>query len=150
MLEGEVGCWKLYLLSWSESLLLVIFNKSQSCDVKIVYKIWGNKVAQSYSDWLLGGWLVFNSWHRGKDFLFSTTSWPALGPTQPSILWVLGTFPGGKVATAWIWPPPSSARVKNACSYTSTPSCIFMVHHLIKHRDNFYPPAPSLVPLAMV
>jgi hypothetical protein len=57
-------------------------------------------------------------------FLFTTASIPALGPTQPPIQWVRGAlFRGVK------WPgreadysAPSSAEVKNAWSYTSTPN----------------------------
>jgi hypothetical protein len=33
--------------------------------------------------------------------------------------------------------PPSSAKVKNVQTYTSTHSHIFMVWCLVKHRDNF-------------
>jgi hypothetical protein len=33
--------------------------------------------------------------------------------------------------------PPSSAVVKNAWSYTSTPQYVFMAWRLVKHRDNF-------------
>jgi hypothetical protein len=34
--------------------------------------------------------------------------------------------------------PPSSAEVKNVCSYTSTPPYIFMLWCLIKHRKLLY------------
>jgi hypothetical protein len=38
-----------------------------------------------------------------------------------------GSFPGGKAADAWSWPlTPSSAEVKNAWLYTSTPQHDFM------------------------
>jgi hypothetical protein len=57
-------------------------------------------------------------------FLFTTASRMALGPTQPPIQWVPGDLSLGVK-----WPRreadhllPSSAEVKNARSYTSTPS----------------------------
>jgi len=55
-------------------------------------------------------------------FLFTTASRTALGPTQPPIQGVPGTLslgvnrPGRQANSH-----PSSAEVKNACSYTSTP-----------------------------
>jgi hypothetical protein len=72
-------------------------------------------------------------------FLLTTASGTALRLTQPPIQWVPGVlFLGVK------WPgseadhsPPSSADVKNAWSYTSTPQHIFMVWCVVKHRDNF-------------
>jgi hypothetical protein len=33
--------------------------------------------------------------------------------------------------------PPSSAEVRNAWSYTSSPQYVFMAWCLVKHRDNF-------------
>jgi hypothetical protein len=56
-------------------------------------------------------------------FLFTTASRTALGPTQPPIQWVPGALslgvkrPGREADHS----PPSSAEVKNAWSYTSTP-----------------------------
>jgi hypothetical protein len=58
-----------------------------------------------------------------KEFLFSTSSIPALWSTQPPIQWVLGTFSLGMN-----WPgretdhsPPASVEVKKTCLYKSVP-----------------------------
>jgi hypothetical protein len=88
---------------------------------------------------------VKSTWHlidfrrRLGIFLFTTASRMALGPTQPPIQWVPGALSLGVK-----WPgceadhsPPSSAEVKNACSYTSTPQYVFTAWCLVKHRDNF-------------
>jgi hypothetical protein len=64
----------------------------------------------------------------------STASRPALGPTQPPFQWApgAGSYPYSKADHS----PLSSAEVKNARSYASTPN-IFMAWCLIKHRDTF-------------
>jgi hypothetical protein len=50
-----------------------------------------------------------------------------------------GSYPGGKAAGREAdHSPPSSAEVKNAWSYTSTPQYAFMAWCLVKHRDSFY------------
>jgi len=70
--------------------------------------------------------------------LSHTMSRPALGPTQPPIQWVRGALflgvkrPGREADHS----PPSSAEVKNAWSYTSTPQYVFMAWYLVKQRDN--------------
>jgi hypothetical protein len=53
----------------------------------------------------------------------STASRLALGPTQPPIQWVPGDFPIGikRPGREANHSPPSTAEVKNAWSYTSTP-----------------------------
>jgi len=69
-------------------------------------------------------WPGLNSWQRQGIFLFATTSKPALGPNQPPIEGVQGA------PSLWVeWlghgvdhSPSSNAKVKNAWSYTSTPS----------------------------
>jgi hypothetical protein len=49
------------------------------------------------------------------------------GPIQPLIQWVLG---------ALSVPPPSSAKIKNAWNYISTPQYVFIMWCLVKHKDN--------------
>jgi hypothetical protein len=72
-------------------------------------------------------------------FLFTTASRTALGPTHPPIQWVpavlsLGVKRPGREADH---STPSSAEVKNAWSYTSTPPYVFVAWCSLKHRDNF-------------
>jgi hypothetical protein len=53
----------------------------------------------------------------GKNFHFSMSSKPALGPTQPPIQWVPGVKRPGREADH---SPPTSAEVKKTWIYTST------------------------------
>jgi hypothetical protein len=60
-----------------------------------------------YSDWLWAGRPKGrrSSLDRAKNFPFSTSSRPVLGPAQPLIQWVpRGSFPGDKTAVSWNWP----------------------------------------------
>jgi hypothetical protein len=91
------------------------------------------------------GVLGFDSRRGLEIFLFTTASRTALGPTEPPIQWVSGALslrvkrPGREADHS----PPSSAEVKNAWSYTSTPQYAFIV----KHRDNFtFLPLPRWAP----
>jgi hypothetical protein len=74
---------------------------------------------------------------------------PALGPTQPSIIWVLGFYP--RVKQPGLEANHSllfSAKVKNAWGYTSAPPLSswhgawlsnvysFVAWYLFKHKDN--------------
>jgi hypothetical protein len=61
-------------------------------------------------------------------FLFTTVSRPALGHTRPPIQWVPGTLSLGvkRPECEADHSPATSAEVKNAWSYTSTPKYAFM------------------------
>jgi hypothetical protein len=72
--------------------------------------------------WTIGVLGFDSRWGLGI-FLFITASRTALGPTQPPIQCVPGILslgvkrPGSEANHS----PPSSAEIKNAWSYTSTP-----------------------------
>jgi hypothetical protein len=65
---------------------------------------------------------------RSSNFLFSTLSRPALGPTYPPVQWEPGALSpgvkrqGGEADHS----PPASAEVKKMCVYTSSPPYAFM------------------------
>jgi hypothetical protein len=63
-----------------------------------------------------------------KNFLSSTSSTPALGPTQPPIQWLPGTLsPGVKQPKREAdRSPPTSTEVKKMWIYISTPPYTFM------------------------
>jgi hypothetical protein len=93
-------------------------------------------VAQSVQ-WLASGWTTegqSSSPGRVKNFLFSKSSRPALGSTQPPIQWAPG------VLSPWVkrqgreadHSPPVSAEVKKMWIYTSTPLYTLMVQCLIR------------------
>jgi hypothetical protein len=83
-----------------------------------------------YSDWLRAGRLRGRSSNPGrvKNFYFSSSFRPALGPTQPLIQRVPGALsPGLKQAGRDAdHSPETSAEVKKTWVYTSTPPYAFM------------------------
>jgi hypothetical protein len=60
--------------------------------------------------------------------IFSASSRPALGPTQPPIQWVPGALSPGvkRLEREADHSPPASAEVKKIWIYTSTPPYAFM------------------------
>jgi hypothetical protein len=70
---------------------------------------------------------------RVNNFLISTTSTPALGPTQPPIQWVPGALSPGikQLGRDTDHSPPTSAEVKKTWIYTYTPPYVFMMQCLI-------------------
>jgi len=48
----------------------------------------------------MAGWSGVGIPLGARDFLFHEMSRPALGPTQPFIVWLMGFFPAGKVTMA--------------------------------------------------
>ena len=84
---------------YNPSTVFFLLLSSYSCDSSVGiatrYGLHGSEIESRY----------------GRDF--PHPSRPALGPTQPSIKWNSGSFPGCKAAEAWRWPPtPYSAEVK--------------------------------------
>jgi hypothetical protein len=83
-----------------------------------------------YSNWLQAGRpRAQSSSPRGvKNFLFSTSSRPALGSTQPPIQWVLGALSTGvnRPGREADHSPPASTEVKKMWIYTTTPPYTFM------------------------
>jgi hypothetical protein len=90
-------------------------------------------VIRRATGWTIGV-LGFDSRRRLGIVIFTTVSRTALGPTQPTTQWVPGAIslgvkrPGCEADHS----PPSSAEVKNAWSYTSTPQYVFMAWCLVK------------------
>jgi len=71
--------------------------------------------------------------------LFTIESGPAVGPPQPPIQWVSGALSLG-LKRPWREAdhlPPSSAEVRNTCSYTSTPQYALKAWCLVRQRGNF-------------
>jgi hypothetical protein len=97
-----------------------------------------------YSAWLRAGRPRGRSLSpaRGKNFLFSTSSGPALGSTHPPIQLVArALYPGGKAAGAWSWPLTSNScrGQENVHLYIHSPIRLqdLMLNYVFKHRDNF-------------
>jgi hypothetical protein len=83
-----------------------------------------------YSHWLRAGRPRVRSSSPGrvKNFLFSKSSRPALGSTQPPIQWEPGALSPGlkRSGREADHSPPASAEVKIMWIYTSTPPYAFM------------------------
>jgi hypothetical protein len=73
-------------------------------------------------------------------FLSTTASRPALGPTQPPIQWVPGVLSLGVKQPARQADnlPLSSAEIKDAWSYASTPQYTFMAWCSVKAQAHIY------------
>jgi hypothetical protein len=92
--------------------------------------------AQWHSAGLRPGWSGIRVPKGAGNFSLTTASRPALGPIQPPIQWVPVALP------LWVKrprreadsSPPSSAVVKNAWSYTSTPQYALRRSAQIKHK----------------
>jgi hypothetical protein len=101
------------------------------------------KERSRYCDWLRAAGRqrsLNSSLGRVKNFLFSTSSRPALGSTHPPSQWIPGVLSpeikrSGREADH---PPPTSAEVKKMWLYTSTPhTSSWRSAELVKHRENF-------------
>jgi hypothetical protein len=83
----------------------------------------------------------FKSRQRLGIFLFTTVSRTVLGPTQPPMQWVQGVLSPGvkRPGREADHSPPSSAEVKNAWSYTSTPQYAFIAWCSVEAQGQLYP-----------
>jgi hypothetical protein len=122
---SSLGSWR-KVCHWLRQVTLIKFNFGSLCEIIL-------EPGYGLDD------RGFESWQGLGIFLFTITSRTALRPSQPPIQWVPGDlslrvkWPEGKTDHS----PPSSAEVKNAWRYTSTPQYVFMSWCLVKHRDNF-------------
>jgi len=92
---------------------------------------------------LCAGRLGMDSRQGQGSFLIATVSWPGLLFTQPPVQWAPGPLSPGREADH---SPPSSAEIKIASSYISTPHTslwggtyistgyVFMAWYLVKYR----------------
>jgi hypothetical protein len=71
----------------------------------------------------------FKSWQRQESYRFSETFRPDLGPTRLLFKGTGGYFPGAMWLVHWDHQsPPSTAKVKNEWSYTTTPPHMHSQH----------------------
>jgi hypothetical protein len=105
-----------------------------------MYYCWGAGIAQWYSAGLWAGGGGFESRQGLGIFLFTTVSRPALGLTQTPIQWVPGAPSLGvqQLDREADHSPPSSAKVNNAWSYTSTPHYTCMAWCSVKAQGQLY------------
>jgi hypothetical protein len=131
MLEHKLGCI-VDLYGWKSKMLNNFKGKSFVSNFKIcpVVKVSDTSPYENRdSDWLRAGrpkgWS--SSTGRVKNFLFSTSSRPALGSIQP-IQWVPGSLSAGvkRPRRETDNSLPTSAEVKKMWNYTSTLPYMFM------------------------
>jgi hypothetical protein len=97
-----------------------------------MFRSWDNSV--SIATRLRTGPSGFDSRQGQGILLFATASRPTLGPTHPSIQWVLGALSPGvkRPGREADHSPHSSAEVQNAWSHTSTHPYVFVAWYLVK------------------
>jgi hypothetical protein len=139
--QGEDTCTASPFLARVSQIRSVLFcaphssSCSHQCTFRRVAHITGGVgVAQSIQGRLEPARLGFNSQQGLGSFLHDTASRTALGPIQPPIQWVPKALSPGvkRPGREADHSAPSSAEVKKAWSYTSTPQYVFMAWCLIK------------------
>jgi hypothetical protein len=112
-------------------ILKCILSSCLIVGFKCVSVQWAHRVdAASIATRLLVRQSTVQACEGQETFFSSRTTWPALGPTQPPVHWIVGVkWPELEVNQS----SPSSAEVKNQSNYTST--CPVSLHNM--DRDNF-------------
>jgi hypothetical protein len=102
----------------------LLFSVSSSAVRQMsLYAFIGAGLSQWYSVGLRVGWSGARVLVRARNLSPHHRVQTGSGSLPPTLQYkgYQGLFPWGKAAGAWSWPPPSSAEVKNAWRYKSTP-----------------------------
>jgi hypothetical protein len=122
MNESSFSCnTELFCMATFFLLLYFFVYFGYLCVARHIYRSWDSSVG-TVLGYSLDYW-SFKSQQGQGIFFFTTVSRPALGPAEPPIQWIPGAlFLGVKQPECEVdHSPPSSGKVTNVWSYTSTP-----------------------------
>jgi hypothetical protein len=136
---------KKYLIEFSVSCgWLFILRNCINCEIHI-YHIYSKSYSSTVgvvTGYRLDGWGGRSSSSRFKNFYFSISFKPALGPTKPPIQWVgaRDSFLECKAAEVWSWLTirlQLMPKVNKTWICISTQPYVLIAQCLVKHRYNF-------------
>jgi hypothetical protein len=117
---------------------LILAGKDGTLNVRCTLRMWFCTSYTSFFKTLLSILCYVELWKDMGQYVCSDTH--SLLSDAYQGLFPLGVKRPGREADH---SPPSSAEVKNAWSYTSTPQYVFMSWYLVEHRYNFTLPLLS-------